>query len=140
MRDLISLLYISTATGHPTEDDLLDILEVSRSNNLIKEISGVLCAGGGHFIQVIEGPQKAVLEGYLKILDDPRHHDCLLIGMTPLKQRNFASWSMGYIQASEDKILERRQMLMSYWQNHINETELVSLMRKLIQLMREEPS
>ena len=138
MRDLTSLLYLSSATGHQTEDELISILEVSRANNIKKEITGVLCSGGGHFIQVLEGPQRAVLESYLRILDDSRHRDCLLIGMAPLKQRNFESWSMGHIHTSEDKIIERRQLLMSYWQSQVKDTELVLLMRKLVQLIGEE--
>ncbi|MBB5021380.1 BLUF domain-containing protein [Desulfurispira natronophila] len=110
---------------------------VSRANNLKQDITGVLCSGGGYFIQVIEGPQKAVLSSYLKILDDPRHSDCLLIAMVPLKERNFNNWSMGHIQASEDQILERRNLLMSYWQSQVKNTEIVSLMKKLVQLIRE---
>ena len=138
MQDLTSLLYISTATTKHSEEELLKILEVSRSNNLKAGITGVLCSGGGHFIQVIEGPQKAVLESYLSILDDTRHKDCLLIGMAPLKERNFEKWSMGYIQASEDKVLERKKLLMDYWQSQVKETELLSLMRKFVKLLRDQ--
>jgi|AntRauTorckE6833_2_1112554.scaffolds.fasta_scaffold08124_3 hypothetical protein len=138
MKGLLSLLYVSNAQSNLSDTDIQAILEVSRSNNLKEDITGVLCSGGGHFIQVLEGPQKNVLGRYLQILEDERHTDCLLIGVAPLKARNFNDWSMGYIHASETVILERKKLLVSYLESQFKGTELVNQMRRLLQLITKE--
>lgn len=132
MENLISLLYISRSLPNQSDDDIADILQISRSKNLEKGITGVLCSGGEHFIQVLEGPQQTVLESYLRILDDSRHKNCFLIGMATLESRNFENWSMGYINISQEKILERRRQLMRYWKSQSKDTELIKLMRLLL--------
>ena len=132
MEHLLSLLYISNALPSQSEQDVAEILEVSRSNNLKAGITGILCSGGEHFIQVLEGPQQAVLESYLRIMNDSRHTDCFLIGMTQLRKRNFEQWSMGHVNISQEKILERRRLLMSHWKHQVRETDLVDLMRHFL--------
>ena len=134
MNDLIALLYLSSASDSLTEVDYQEILQISQANNQRADISGVLCSGGGHFIQVLEGPQKDVLKSYLRILDDPRHTDCLLIGITPLQNRIFKRWSMGHINVTSQDMLERRESLMNCWQDQEqgNGPELVQIMRSLI--------
>ena len=74
------------------------ILVQSRSNNQKQQITGVLCAGGGHFVKVIEGKECNLIRLYSKIIDDPRHHDCAIIGIAPIDERMFDKWSMGYIE------------------------------------------
>ena len=46
------------------------------------------------YMQVLEGPERAVLGLYLKILDDRRHGGGQLIYITPTKERIFEAWSM----------------------------------------------
>ncbi len=132
MNTLIALLYLSTARDTLTDQDLSDILKVSRIKNQQADISGILCSGGGHFIQVLEGPQREVLKSYLRILDDPRHKECLLVGITPLKDRIFTGWSMGYINVSSAQMLQRRELLMNTWQNQSKGTNLINIMQSLI--------
>ena len=137
MIQLTAMLYISSASPSLSDEDLYDILKVSRINNERANITGVLCSGGGYFIQIMEGPQKEMLQGYLRILDDPRHHDCLLIGLVPIKERKFKDWSMGHINASSENMKKRRQELISYWNNKEKGEELVSLMSRLVRQLRE---
>ncbi|MEA3640268.1 MAG: BLUF domain-containing protein [Lamprobacter sp.] len=134
MIDLIALLYLSSASESLTEDDVNNILQVSRINNQRCNITGVLCSGGGHFIQVLEGPQKEVLKSYLCILDDPRHTDCLLIGINPLQKRIFGDWAMGHIDVAPEQMLERRQSLIKCLQDQVQKDgpELMRIMRSLI--------
>jgi len=134
MNDLIALLYLSSASDSLTDADHQNILQVSQANNQRSDISGVLCSGGGHFIQVLEGPQKEVLKSYLRILDDPRHTDCLLIGITPLQNRIFERWSMGHINVTSQDMLQRRESLMNCWQDQGQGSglDLVQIMRALI--------
>ncbi|WP_462320139.1 BLUF domain-containing protein [Halochromatium sp.] len=46
MTDLIALLYISPASDSLSEEDLFNILQVSRVNNQRNDVTGVLCSGG----------------------------------------------------------------------------------------------
>lgn len=45
-------------------------------------------------MQVLEGPEDAVLRQYVKILDDPRHTDARIIYISPTSNRIFEKWSM----------------------------------------------
>ena len=58
---MIRLLYISHATREISEAQIQDILQSSRRNNPALGITGVLVHGGGQFMQILEGPEHAVL-------------------------------------------------------------------------------
>jgi len=96
---MIRLLYLSQATPGTSDDQIQNILMVARRNNEAVGITGVLVHGGGMFMQVLEGPEHAVLRLYAKILDDPRHGGCRVIHNTPANERMFQDWSMGVINS-----------------------------------------
>lgn len=96
---MIRLLYSSQATPGMSDEQIHDILIVARRNNKALEITGVLVHGGGMFMQVLEGPEHAVLRSYVKILDDPRHSGCQIIHITPANEKIFRDWSMGVINS-----------------------------------------
>lgn len=64
---MIRLLYSSQATQNITEQDIAEILEKSQKNNQEVGITGVLLYGGHLFMQVLEGPEQAVLKKYITI-------------------------------------------------------------------------
>jgi len=76
-----------------------DILKSAQRNNPAFGITGVLIRGGGLFMQVLEGPEPAVLRLYVKILDDRRHADCQILHISPANDRIFEKWSMGVIDS-----------------------------------------
>ena len=96
---MIRLLYCSQATPGMSGDQIQDILTVARRNNKALGITGVLVHGGGIFMQVLEGPEDAVLRSYVKILDDPRHSGSRIIHISPANERIFQDWSMGVINS-----------------------------------------
>ncbi|MCR2746206.1 BLUF domain-containing protein [Limnobacter parvus] len=96
---MIRLLYCSQAKPDFNKDTLDEILLTSRKNNSEAGITGVLVHGGGMFMQVLEGPEQAVLRTYVKILDDKRHTDSRIIHITPVKERLFSNWTMGVVEA-----------------------------------------
>jgi hypothetical protein len=57
------LVYVSSAVNLFSDEDLIQLLEVSRRNNEKAEITGLLLYSSGNFMQTLEGPEKAVLEG-----------------------------------------------------------------------------
>jgi len=51
---MLSLIYVSTSVKLLNDEELLDILKVSRENNSGKDITGLLLYKGGNFMQVLE--------------------------------------------------------------------------------------
>ncbi|GBG12621.1 uncharacterized protein NMK_0152 [Novimethylophilus kurashikiensis] len=136
MQNLSRLLYVSTAANLVTEADLFQILETSRTNNHEVGITGVLCGSGRHFIQVLEGHEHDLMRMYVKIIDDPRHRDCFLIGLVPIAQRMFEQWSMGYIQQSHEDILLEQQELMSCRPYKDEDGELIRIMKRILNRLK----
>ena len=75
---LVRLLYASRAIDSRT-DAIDTILAQSRQYNPSCGITGILCYGGGIFLQAIEGDRGAVSELYGHIQKDPRHKEVVLL-------------------------------------------------------------
>ena len=91
---LYELLYTSRATNGFKEEELQDILEQSRKNNLRDEISGMLIYYKKSFVQILEGDQAKVLQLYQKISQDPRHQVLEVFNQGKISVRSFENWSM----------------------------------------------
>ncbi len=98
---LYFLIYVSIANGDLTEQDLLELLEVSRENNTRDDITGMLLYKDRRFMQLLEGPENAVCATYNRITRDLRHRDVTLLLEGETQQRDFVDWSMGF-QALDD--------------------------------------
>ena len=97
---LVRLLYASRAVD--TSPDAIDaILAQSRQFNPGSGITGILCYGGGIFLQAIEGGRMAVSELYGHIQRDPRHKDVVLLHYQEIAERRFAGWTMGAVNMSK---------------------------------------
>lgn len=99
---MLQLVYISSARNLISEDTCADILAKSRTNNLRADISGLLVAGQRRFLQTLEGPTDAVRATYARILADPRHYACVMLGERYLDTRQFGDWAMGYSAGGRD--------------------------------------
>ncbi len=94
---LETLVYTSAATADRlTDEDLDEILEISRENNARAGITGLLLFAEGNFIQVLEGPAEEVERAFRRIAKDPRHRQIIELYREPIKKRSFADWNMGY--------------------------------------------
>ncbi|MFZ9297058.1 MAG: BLUF domain-containing protein [Hylemonella sp.] len=93
---LVRLLYASRAVDASPES-IEAILSQSRQYNPISGITGILCYGGGIFLQAIEGGRDAVSELYGQIQGDPRHNHVVLLHYEEITERRFSSWTMGQV-------------------------------------------
>lgn len=93
---MIQLVYISSAVHLMDDQELKEILQIARENNTREDITGLLLYRGGNFIQVLEGPEDAVMNLYGKISRDPRHTGVETLLKGPITERQFADWSMGF--------------------------------------------
>jgi hypothetical protein len=57
---LVRLLYVSRAVDPDATSATQSILAAARQHNLNNGITGILCYGGGIYVQAIEGGRKAV--------------------------------------------------------------------------------
>jgi len=97
---LVRLLYASRAVD--TSPGAIEaILAQSRQHNPLSGITGILCYGGGIFLQAIEGGRMAVSELYGHIQRDARHRDVALLDYEEISERRFSSWTMGTVNMSK---------------------------------------
>jgi len=93
---LVRLLYASRALD--TSAAAIDaILAQSRQYNPTSGITGILCYGGGIFLQAIEGGRMAISELYGHIQRDARHKDVVLLQYEEIAERRFSGWTMGQV-------------------------------------------
>jgi hypothetical protein len=93
---LVRLLYASRAVD-TSSDAIESILQQSRSHNPGSGVTGVLCYGGGIFLQALEGGRMTVSELYGHIQRDARHKDVVLLHYEEIAERRFAGWTMGEV-------------------------------------------
>jgi hypothetical protein len=95
---LIKLVYASAATKPFTQKALRELLSKARTFNSSVGISGLLLYHERSFFQILEGPEEAVMPLYAHIGRDPRHERVLLLSKKEKQEvRNFAAWSMGFV-------------------------------------------
>lgn len=93
---LVRLLYASRAVDTSSEA-IESILHQSREHNPANGVTGVLCYGGGIFLQVLEGGRVMVSELFGHIQRDSRHKDVVLLSYEEIAERRFAGWTMGEV-------------------------------------------
>lgn len=95
---LYSIIYISRMNFDGNEakikDEVNDIIKTSTSKNTQKDVTGALLFSGGYFIQVLEGPLKAVESIFESIQNDFRHKEISTLSNAQIDERSFPKWSM----------------------------------------------
>jgi hypothetical protein len=77
------------------------ILAQSREHNPSTGITGILCYGGGIFLQAIEGGRTQVSDLFGHIQRDARHKDVVLLQFEEILERRFGGWSMGQVNLTK---------------------------------------
>jgi hypothetical protein len=97
---LVRLLYCSRAVD-TSEAAIESILSQSRQHNPVTGITGILCYGGGIFLQAIEGGRMPVSDLFGHIQKDPRHKDVALLHYEEISERRFGGWTMGQVNMNK---------------------------------------
>lgn len=99
--DLFCIAYHSRALlpedAGARREALSQILASSRRNNAAQNVGGVLMVMRDSFIQVLEGPQRAVQQAFDRIAADDRHEDLAILHMGFVAAPSFTEWSMGLV-------------------------------------------
>jgi hypothetical protein len=98
---LVRLLYVSRAVDPDDAKAIQSILDSAREHNLGNGITGILCYGGGIYLQAIEGGRLQVNELYGHIVRDERHKDVALLHYEEITERRFSGWTMGQVNLAK---------------------------------------
>lgn len=93
---MLSVIYVSVADPLIRDEDIADILIAARRNNARDGLTGALVYNGHNFMQLLEGPAKAVDTCLDIIRADLRHSGMTEVRRRIIEMRDFAEWSMLY--------------------------------------------
>lgn len=91
------LIYLSKAARQLSMKEALSIVDTAATKNEEAGITGLLCFGGGYFMQVLEGGHAEVNHTFRRIVGDRRHHEVCLVDFSLVRTRTFGDWSMRLI-------------------------------------------
>lgn len=90
MRELQSLIYVSTATRRPTAEDVAAIAQESEAMNRRNNVSGALLLSEGNFMQSIEGDVAGIASTYARIQGSTKHHRLIELRRVAVARRQFS--------------------------------------------------
>ena len=96
--NLTSVTYTSLARLDLQESDLEDIHRVAREQNALDGVTGLLVFNGTHFLQIIEGSEKAIEDLIERLRRDPRHSGFEIRDRRKVEARSFPDWSMELVR------------------------------------------
>lgn len=125
---LEAVVYLSSAVGQLTEDQLDELLHAAREKNLELRITGVLFHDEGNFMQYFEGPPEAVEALFASIERDPRHHNIIVLTRESRCGRVFPEWTMA---SRKTPFAERRKLQAALDDPDLQPGDPVSMVRFL---------
>ncbi|MUP45409.1 BLUF domain-containing protein [Gramella sp. BOM4] len=74
-----AIAYVSQKSPSTSEQEIKDLLRKSQTNNIERDISGILVYSDGNFFQVTEGEPEIITSLFNKIKADNRHENIIVI-------------------------------------------------------------
>jgi hypothetical protein len=96
MKKLFRMSYISAASKPFTKERLRNLVNESSSLNAKAHVTGMLLHKNGHFMQVLEGTEKAVRETFGRICKDTRHFGIIVLIREAAAERHFPGQPMAF--------------------------------------------
>lgn len=104
---LYRLVYTSARSKSCTDQDIEDILAVSRRNNPKLDITGIMVHTNDRFLQILEGPYNNIMKLYDTITSDKRHGGSIVRFCKPVDSRQFGDWNMAYKDVTSSDVKYR---------------------------------
>lgn len=101
---MLRIIYISSSTKYLNGEEIETILSISRENNHINGITGLLLYADGDFLQVIEGPKILLIKLFESIKKDKRHTEIMTIANKEIKEKHFPNWNMGFYISNYEEL------------------------------------
>jgi hypothetical protein len=109
------LIYKSLATAEVVSNETIrDLAEKAAVANREKGISGLLILTGNVFVQVLEGPCRAVNELFCRIVADKRHRQVELVTFEAMDRPYFEEWGMRLVDLYDLPKAARDFMALKY--------------------------
>lgn len=132
---LLRVVYLSRAAQTIDEGTLQAILAGSVERNSRDGITGVLCAGRDHYLQVIEGCVGPVMTLYLRILADPRHCEPTLLSISLVDERLFGRWAMAHIEGPARSAFAQ-EIVLTETSLHQRSDRAVAILRRFVEELK----
>jgi hypothetical protein len=97
---LTSVTYTSLARIDPRSSDLEAIRAAARKHNAADGITGLLVFNGTHFLQTIEGSERAIDSLIERLRNDPRHTGFEIRDQRKIDARSFPDWPMEMLRVN----------------------------------------
>jgi hypothetical protein len=101
---IYQVIYASESTIPMQTDDLEELLEQARVNNVTNSITGALIYADGVFLQILEGDKANVQHLLAKILRDLRHETITVLRESEIPFATFGSWRMAFVSATREQV------------------------------------
>lgn len=98
---LSTLIYRSRAVQSMTAEDLDDLLTPARARNAALHVTGILLFDGVHFVQLLEGPDDAVVQLFDAIRRDDAHKNVVFLMQDQGPARRFGGDAMAMLDLRE---------------------------------------
>jgi hypothetical protein len=130
-----SLIYMSRSllTDKEAPEAIEEIIATSLDRNGREDITGALLFTGVNFVQILEGPEHAVLALMEGIKRDERHEQVEVVETISEATRMFEGWSMAYVGDATFAKSAVRNLLVSADRSGAR----TDAIRRLRRLMRE---
>lgn len=122
---MFQLIYVSQATSSIQLDEIENILEASRANNQVEQVTGMLMYKDRLFIQILEGQKDDVFSVYNRVKDDSRHQGVQIIEELEVPKRQFDQWIMGFKFLTQDDLIKIIHPLSSLEDVVVDFTEVI---------------
>ena len=99
-KDLVQLVYVSSAAPALGADDLDAIAARSATNNAALGITGFLMHNGAYFYGVLEGRRRHVFTRMEEIITDRRHSTLRILREEAIATRRFENWTFSSLPAA----------------------------------------
>lgn len=122
---MFQLIYVSQATSSIQLDEIENILEASRANNQVEQVTGMLMYKDRLFLQILEGEKDHVFSVYNRVKDDSRHQGVQIIEELEVPKRQFDQWIMGFKFLTQDDLIKIIYPLSSLEDVVVDFTEVI---------------
>lgn len=122
---MFQLIYVSQATSSIQLDEIENILEASRANNQVEQVTGMLMYKDRLFVQILEGEKDHVFSVYNRVKDDSRHQGVQIIEELEVPKRQFDQWIMGFKFLTQDDLIKIIYPLSSLEDVVVDFTEVI---------------
>jgi hypothetical protein len=94
--ELYHIIYTSTPIRQLNDEELKELLHVSREANIRFQVTGMLICLADSYTQLIEGPKQHIEQLFNNIKRDKRHWQVTTLREGTIVSRFFPDWAMAF--------------------------------------------